>query len=58
MTEEKNLIQQIDEFLLHLSPQCEHVVGVMRLERRILVNEIKRLQKENDDLNNRLKQKR
>jgi len=58
MTEEKNLIKQIDDFLLHLSPQCKHVVGVMRLERGILVDEVKRLRKENEDLNNRLKQKR
>lgn len=58
MTEKRNLIQEIDDFLINISPKCGAVLGVMKLERSILITEVKRLRKENEELNNRLKQKR
>lgn len=47
MNEEKsNLIKEIDDFLMSLSPDCEGAIGVLKIERRILINKVKELEKE------------
>ena len=51
----RNLIQEIDDFLIDISPNCEAAVGVMKIERSILITEIERLKKENEELKSRLK---
>lgn len=54
MTEKNNIIKAIDDFLTSLSPGCEGAIGVLKIERGILINKVKELQKENKELNNRI----
>lgn len=55
--EKENIIKSLDDFINKLAPGCEGAIGILKLERTMLINKVKELEKENKELKDKQKQK-